>query len=59
MVPEPRSWVQFLPGMQFFVVRIPSSLASAGPTGTTTPEWEQATPIATVRMQEGECWTIT
>jgi hypothetical protein len=55
MVPEPRSWVQFPPATQFSAARIPPSLASAGSTGMTTPEREQAAPTATARTQEGEC----
>jgi hypothetical protein len=46
------------PATQFSIARIPPSLASAGPTGTATSEWEQAVPAAAARTQEGECWTI-
>jgi hypothetical protein len=52
MVPEPMSWVQFPPATQFFVARIPPSLASTGPAGTTTLEPEQAAPIVAARTQE-------
>jgi hypothetical protein len=58
MVSELRSWVQFPSIMQFFAARIPPSLASARPAGTTTPEREQAAPTAPARTQEGECWII-
>jgi hypothetical protein len=59
MVPEPRSWVQFPPAMQFSAARIPPSLPSAGSAGMATPEREQAAaPTAAAHTQEGECWTI-
>jgi hypothetical protein len=58
MISEPRYWVQFPPTTQFSVVRIPPSLASAGPVGTAGPEPEQAAPTATAHTQEGECWII-
>jgi hypothetical protein len=58
MVPESRSWVQFPPVTQFFAVRIPPSLASAGPAGMATPEREQAAATDATHTQEGECWTI-
>jgi hypothetical protein len=58
MVPEPRSWVQFPLATQFFVARIPPSLASVGPAGTAALEREQAAPITADRMQEGEYWII-
>jgi hypothetical protein len=58
MVPEPRSWVQFPPAIQFSAARIPPSLASTGSAGTATPEREQAAPTVAARTQEGECWTI-
>jgi hypothetical protein len=54
MISEPRTWVQFSPTTQFFVARIPPSLASAGPIDTTTPEREQAAPTAVARTQEEE-----
>jgi hypothetical protein len=54
MVPEPRSWVQFSPVMQFFTERIPPSPASTGSAGTTAPERGQAVPTAAARTQEGE-----
>jgi hypothetical protein len=54
MVPEPRSWVQFPLVTQFFVARIPPSLASVGPAGTAALEREQAASITADRMQEGE-----
>jgi hypothetical protein len=54
MVPELRSWVQFLLATQFFVARIPPSLASARSTGTITLERVQAAPTAAARMQEGD-----
>jgi hypothetical protein len=56
IVPEPRSWVQFSSTMQFSAARIPPSLVSAGPAGTTAPERERQQAVA--RTQEGECWTI-
>jgi hypothetical protein len=49
IVLELRSWIQFPPATQFSVVRIPPSLASAGPAGTATPEREQAAPIVVAR----------
>jgi hypothetical protein len=58
MVPESRSWVQFLPATQFFAAGIPPSLASAGPADTAVPEREQAAPTAVALTQEGEYWTI-
>jgi hypothetical protein len=58
MVSEPRSWVQFPSTTQFFVVRIPPSLASVEPACMAAPEQKQAAPIAAARMQKGECWTI-
>jgi hypothetical protein len=58
MVPESSSWFQFSPVTQFSAARISPSLASIGPVGTVTPEWEQAAPTAAARTQEEECWTI-
>jgi hypothetical protein len=58
MVPELRSWVQFSLTTQFSAACIPSSLASAGPTGTGASKREQAAPTAAARTQEGEYWTI-
>jgi hypothetical protein len=55
MIPEPMSWVQFSPTTQFSVVRIPLSLALAGPTGTTASEREQVAPTAVTHTQEEEC----
>jgi hypothetical protein len=52
MIPELRSWVQFLSVTQFSAVRISPSLASVGSVGTTTPEQEQTMP--TTHTQEGE-----
>jgi hypothetical protein len=51
MVSELRSWVQFPPVTQFFVARIPPSLASVGPAVTVAPEREQTTPITVARTQ--------
>jgi hypothetical protein len=58
MVSEPMSCVQFPLATQFFVARIPPSLASAGSAGTTTSEREQTAQIAAACTQEGEYWTI-
>jgi hypothetical protein len=58
MVLEPRSWVQFSPATQFFVVRIPPSLASAGSAGTAAPKQEQAAPTTAAYMQEGGYCTL-
>jgi hypothetical protein len=54
MVPEPRSWIQFLPATQFFAAGIPLSLVSAGPAGTAVPEREQTAPTVMALTQEGE-----
>jgi hypothetical protein len=58
MVPKSRCWVQFPPVTQFFVARIPPSLASVGSVGTVVPEREQTAPTVAAHTQEGECWTI-
>jgi hypothetical protein len=54
MALEQRSWVQFPPATQFFVARIPPSLAPAGPAGTVASEREQEAPTAMAHTQEGE-----
>jgi hypothetical protein len=55
MLSEPKSWIQFPLTKQFSAARISLSLGSAGPTGTTAPKQEQASPIVSAHMQEGEC----